>query len=93
MEQNLPPAWYVLKYCSKSSPIIFPRCGTPSKWHAQAQMLSRALPTDVVRIIGAHVREQAVVLVQKCVRGAAVRVDHWGQVACLCDMDGNLVYL
>ena len=56
-------------------------------------MLSRALPIDVVRIIGAHVREQAVVLVQKCVRGAAVRVDHWGKVACLCDMDGNLMYL
>ena len=43
--------------------------------------------------ISEHVREQAAVLVQKWVRGAAVRVDHWGQVACLCDMDENLVYL
>ena len=56
-------------------------------------MLSRALPTDVVRVISEHVHEQAAVLVQKWACGAAVRVDHWGQVACLCDMDGNLVYL
>ena len=94
VEQNLPPlASYVLKYCSKSSLLIFPCSGTPSKWHAQAQMLSHALPTDVVCVIGEHVREQAAVLVQKWVRGAAVRVGHRGQVACLCDMDGNLVYL
>ena len=32
-------------------------------------MLSRALPTDVVRVIGEHVREQAAVLVQKWVCG------------------------
>ena len=28
-------------------------------WQAQAQMLSRALPIDVVRVVGVHVREQA----------------------------------
>ena len=42
--------------------------GTPSKWHAQALMLSRALPADVVLGIGEHDCEQADVLVEK--RGA-----------------------
>ena len=68
-----PLASYVLKYCSKSSLLkILPRCGTPSKWHTQALMLSRALPTDVVLVIGEYVREQAAVLVQKWVRDAVV---------------------
>ena len=97
-------AWYVHKYYSKSSQtpshamiragMLVPCGSTPSTmWHTQAQVLSRVLPIDVVRIIGAFVREQAAVLVQKWVRGAAICVDHWGQVSCLCDMDGNLVYL
>ena len=91
------------KYYSKSSPtpshamiragMLVPCGSTPSMWHTQAQVLSRVLPIDVVRIIGAFVREQAAVLAQKWVRSAAIRVDHWGQVSCLCDMDGNLVYL
>ena len=64
---------------------------TPSLWHAQAQMLSHVLPIDVVRVIGAHVCERAAILLQKWMRGAAVRLA-WG-VPGLCDMDGNLVYL
>ena len=56
-------------------------------------MLSRALPTNVVLVIGEYACAQAAVLVQKWVRGAVVRVDHWGHGACLCDMDWNLVYL
>ena len=38
---------------------------------ASTDMLSRALPIDVVRV-GVHVREQAAVTLQKCVREAAV---------------------
>ena len=51
-------------------------------------MLSRALPMDVVRVIGGHVREHAAVMLQKWVRGAAVRFA-WGVPGhgpCLCDM-------
>ena len=40
-------------------------------------MLSRALPMHVVRIIGGHVCEHAAVMLQKRVRGAAVRFA-WG---------------
>ena len=75
VEQKLhEPVWYAYKYCSKSlsmpshAVMLFPCCAAPPKWHAQAQILSCALPTDVVRVIGAHVREQAAVLVQKWVR-------------------------
>ena len=51
VEQKFRPlASYVLKYCSKSLLLILPHCGTPSKWHAQALMLSPALPTDVVLV-------------------------------------------
>ena len=42
---------------------------------------------------GVHVREQAAVALQKCARGAAVRVPYWGQLSGLCDGDGNPVYL
>ena len=56
-----------------------------------AYMLSRALPMDIVRIIGGHVCEHAAVMLQKWVRGAAVRFA-WGEPR-LCDMDGNLVYM
>ena len=41
--------------------VILPRCGTPSKWHAQALKLSRALPTDVVLVIDEHVCDQGAV--------------------------------
>ena len=54
-------------------------------------MLSRALPMDIVRIIGGHVCEHAAAMLQKWVRGAAVRFA-WGEPR-LCDMDGNLVYM
>ena len=52
---------YLLKYYSKPSPTTLASTGTVSKWQAQAQMLSRALPIDVVRVVGVHVREQAAV--------------------------------
>ena len=84
---------YLLKYYGKPSPTTLASTGTVSKWQAQAQMLSRALPIDVVRVVGVHVREQAAAPLQKCVRGAAVRVPYWGQLPGLCDCDGNLVYL
>ena len=54
-------------------------------------MLSHALPVDVVRVIGAHVCERAAIMLQKWMRGAAVRLA-WG-LPSLCDMDGNIVYL
>ena len=85
----------VFKYASKSiaaSPVAANRY---AKWHAQARMLCRALPMDVVRAIGGHICEHAAVMlhVQKWMRGAAVRCA-WG-LPRLCDMvmDGNLVYL
>ena len=53
-------------------------------WQAQAQMLSRALPIDVVCVVGVHVHEQAAVTLQNCVRGAAVRVPYWGQLGQAC---------
>ena len=52
----------------------------------------RVSPIDVVRVVGAHVREQAAIVPQKCVRGAAACVSYWGQLPGLCDCDGNLVY-
>ena len=82
---------YVHKYASKPHCVVYARLHCPAKWHAQARMLSRALPMDVVRVIGGHVREHAAVMLQKWVRGAAVRFA-WGE-PCLCDMDGNLVYM
>ena len=56
------------------------------------RMLSRALPVDVVIMIGDHVRELAAIVLQKFMRGAAVRRLAWGLPG-LCDADGNLVYL
>ena len=50
---------YLLKYYSKPSPTTLASTDTVSTWQAQAQMLSRALPIDVVRVVGVHVREQA----------------------------------
>ena len=82
---------YLFKYASKSiaaSPVAANRY---AKWHAQARMLCRALPMDVVRAIGGHICEHAAVMLQKWMRGAAVRCA-WG-LPRLCDMDGNLVYL
>ena len=55
-------------------------------------MLSRALPVDVVIMIGDDVRELAAIVLQKFMRGAAVRRLAWGLPG-LCDADGNLVYL
>lgn len=43
----------------------------------QSGMLSRALPVDVVIVIGDHVRELAAIVLQKFMRGAAVRLA-WG---------------
>lgn len=54
-------------------------------------MLSRALPVDVVIMIGDDVRELAAIVLQKFMRGAAVRRLAWGLPG-LCDADGNLVY-
>ena len=78
------------KYVSKSHGIVTCR-RSAAKWHAQARMLSRALPVDVVIIIGDHVRELAAIVLQKFMRGAAVRLG-WGLPG-LCDADGNLVHL
>ena len=39
---------YLLKYYGKPSPTTLASTGTVSKWQAQAQMLSCALPIDVV---------------------------------------------
>ena len=81
---------YLHKYVSKSHGIV--TCRRSAKWHAQARMLSRALPVDVVIMIGDHVRELAAIVLQKFMRGAAVRRLAWGLPG-LCDADGNLVYL
>ena len=80
---------YLHKYVSKSHGIV--TCRRSAKWHAQARMLSRALPVDVVIVIGDHVRELAAIVLQKFMRGAAVRRLAWGLPG-LCDADGNLVY-
>jgi hypothetical protein len=82
---------YVHKYISKPDRFVTSRLHCAAKWHEQARMLSHALPVDVVRVIGAHVCERAAIMLQKWMRGAAVRLA-WG-LPCLCDMDGNLVYL
>ena len=82
---------YVHKYASKPHCVVYARLHCPAKWHAQARMLSRALPMDVVRVIGGHICEHAAVMLQKRIRGAAVRFA-WG-VPCLCDINGNLVYM
>ena len=82
---------YIHKYMSKPHCVVSARLHCPAKWHAQARMLSRALPMDIVRIIGGHICEHAAVMLQKWVRGAAVRFA-WGE-PCLCDMDGNPVYM
>ena len=82
---------YIHKYMNKPHCVVSAHLHCPAKWHAQARMLSRALPMDVVRVIGGHVREHAAVMLQKWVHGAAVRFA-W-RVPCLCDMDGNLVYM
>ena len=82
---------YIYKYMSKPHCVVSVRPHCPAKWHAQARMLSRALPMDVVRVIGGHICEHAAVMLQKWIRGAAVRFA-WG-VPCLCDIDGNLVYM
>merc|ERR1712226_499237 len=81
---------YLHKYASKSHGMVTCRRRS-AKWHAQARMLSRALPMDVVFVIGAHVRELAAIMLQKFMRGAAVRLA-WGLPG-LCDEFGNLVYL
>ena len=88
---NVACVTYLYKYISKPHCVISDRLHCPAKWHAQARMLSHALPTDVVRVIGGHVREHAAIMLQKWMRGAAVRLA-WG-LPCLCDMDGNLVYM
>ena len=64
---------YVHKYASKPHCVVYARLHCPAKWHAQAHMLPRALPMDVVRVIGGHVCDHAAVMLQKWVRGAAVR--------------------
>ena len=84
---------YIHKYMSKPHCVVSARLHCPAKWHAQARMLSRALPMDIVRISGGHVCEHAAVMLQKWVRGAAVRFA-WGEPCLsLCDMDGNPVYM
>merc|ERR1712167_135586 len=75
------------KYVSKSHGIVM--CRRSAKWHAQARMLSRALPVDVVIVIGDHVRELAAIVLQKFMRGAAVRRLAWGLPG-LCDADGSM---
>ena len=78
---------YLHKYVSKSHGIV--TCRRSAKWHAQARMLSRALPVDVVIMIGDHVRELAAIVLQKFMRGAAVRRLAWGLPG-LCDADGSM---
>ena len=80
---------YLFKYASKSTRSLTSR--RSAKWVAQARMLSRALPMDVVRAIGGHICEHAAVMLQKWMCGAAVRLA-WG-LPLLCDIDGNLVYV
>ena len=85
---------YVYKYMSKPQQQHCHRVlcsglhNCPVMWHAQACMLLRALPLDVVHVICAHVCERAAIALQKWSRGFIVR-----HAPGLCDSDGNLVYL
>ena len=64
---------YIHKYMSKPHCVVSVRPHCPAKWHAQARMLSCALPMDVVRVIGGHICEHAAVMLQKRIRRAVLQ--------------------
>ena len=61
---------YIYKYISKPHCVVSVRPHCPAKWHAQARMLSRALPMDV-----AYVSSEVIfasMLLSCCKSGSAV---------------------